>query len=143
MLSSTPLEMENDFLFSKMNKSTAADQQESDQQENKIADLTNKLAIKDNQLGIVLDELNKKNVENSMVLNQSFTSDSTMYMDKMALQIQQLNEQLSAKTQQISDLNSCLVKQTNFCENLSNLLQQSQEKLNKFGKFNFNCDLIK
>ncbi len=135
LLSSTPLEMENDFLFSKMDKSATGDQHEADQQENKIADLTNKLAIKDNQLGIVLDELNKKNAENSMVLNQSFTSDSTMYIDKMALQIQQLNEQLGAKSQQISDLNSCLVKQTSFCENLSNLLQQSQEKLNKFGKF--------
>jgi len=67
-----------------------------------------------------------------MVLNQSFTSDSTMYIDKMALKIQQLNEQLDTKSQQISDLNSCLVKQTSFCENLSNLLQQSQEKLNKF-----------
>ena len=46
--------MENDFLFSKMDKSTTGDQHEADQQENKIADLTNKLAIKDNQLGIVL-----------------------------------------------------------------------------------------
>jgi hypothetical protein len=42
--------------------------------------------------------------------------------------IETLTEQLNFKTKQNSDLNNCLIKQTNLCENLSDMLKKSQHK---------------
>lgn len=43
-------------------------------------------------------------------------------------QIKHLNEQSDRKSQQISELNSSLLKQTDFCQNLTDLLRKSEEK---------------
>ena len=149
MLSSTPLQMDHDFLISKMNQSLNMDnksldlhssyQMEIEQQESKINELTKKLEIKDNQLDTVLDELKHKNNDSvfntetysneTSKINSPSDNDSTMFLEKMAAQIQVLNDQLMSKTTQNNELNSCLTKQTNLCENLSSLLKQNQEKL--------------
>ena len=44
------------------------------------------------------------------------------------IEIENLKKQLDSKTVQNIDLNACLVKQTTFCENLSELLRKSEQK---------------
>lgn len=141
--------MDHDFLISKMNQSANMDnksldlhssyQMELEQQENKINELTKKLEIKDNQLDTFLGELKQKSTDSVLntdtysnetsKINSPSDNDSTMFLEKMAAQIQVLNDQLNAKTTQNNELNNCLIKQTNLCENLSQLLKQNQEKL--------------
>jgi hypothetical protein len=124
LLSSTPFDIDNDFLFTKMNQdqNKSSDMQsyqfEIENQESKITELTTRLAIKDSQLEIVFDELKKKKCA------ENDSTDST----SLNSQIQILNEQLNMKITQCSDLNNCLIKQTNLCDNLTNLLKQNQEK---------------
>lgn len=54
-------------------------------------------------------------------------SDSDLIL-KLNSQIEILTEQLNFKTKQNSDLNNCLIKQTNLGENLSDMLKNSQLK---------------
>lgn len=146
LLSSTPLEMDSEFLISKMNRSESNQddnrsvdihstyQLEIEQQESKISELTARLALKDNQLDTVIGELKKKgNIDSSISENTSRvevdTSDSTMFLEKMATQISTLNEQLTSKVYQNNELNECLVKQTNLCDTLSEMLKTAQDRL--------------
>lgn len=148
-LSSTPHDLDGEFLMSKMNRATQEDdnksvgihstyQLELEQQEHKITELTNRLALKENQLDTVIEELKKKddsiystNGTNNSKQDVSSSNDnnSTMFLEKMEAQIKYLNDQLAAKVNQNLELNECLVKQTSMCENLSEMLKQSQEKV--------------
>ncbi len=147
-LSSTPHDLEGEFLFQKMNKVTEDDaesvdihntyQLELENHESKIAELTNRLALKESQLDTVIEELKKKDepqmsangTQNSKHdVSSSNDNDSTMFLEKMAAQITFLNDQLASKVNQNLELNDCLIKQTSMCENLSELLRQSQDKL--------------
>jgi len=105
-----------------------------EQKESKINELTAKLELKDNQLNTVIGELKKKsNLESSVLENVSKndvdSSDSTMFLEKMASQISALNDQLTTKVCQNNELNECLVKQTNMCDMLSDMLKKTQDKL--------------
>jgi len=138
--------MDSEFLISKMNRSESNQddnrsvdihstyQLEIEQQESKISELTARLALKDNQLDTVIGELKKKgNIDSSISENTSRvevdTSDSTMFLEKMATQISTLNEQLTSKVYQNNELNECLVKQTNLCDTLSEMLKTAQDRL--------------
>ena len=46
----------------------------------------------------------------------------------LASQIEMLREQLAAKSKQNEELSECLVKQTSFCENLSEMLRASDQR---------------
>lgn len=141
-LSSTPHDLDGEFLMSKMNRAAnqeddtksvhSTHQQEIEQQEHKITELTNRLALKENQLDTVIEELKKKDDSNYSKQDASVSSNdnnSTMFLEKMEAQIKFLNDQLAAKVNQNLELNECLIKQTSMCENLSEMLRQSQDKV--------------
>ena len=67
-----------------------------------------------------------KSPENSGL--ESTPNNDKILVEKYALEIQSLNEELNKKIQQNSELNSCLIKQTSLSQNLSDLLKTSQEK---------------
>lgn len=142
LLSSTPHDIDGEhFLISKMNQSSdnksmdlhSSYQMEFENQEAKITELTNKLALKDNHLDINLDELKtKKPIDDKDIFSTTKSeadNDSTMFLEKMAAQIDSLNDQLRVKVHQNNDLNNCLIKQTNMCENLSDLMKENQDKI--------------
>ena len=60
--------------------------------------------------------------------NSESYSVTNALVNELREQLQSLNEQLSVKTRENTELNSCLVKQTNLSENLSSLLRASEEK---------------
>ena len=177
LLSSTPLEMDDDLMFSNIThvnqkdpddevSTTTTDvskrngqqnenvmqqsiyydvnntnfQQQLEINEKKIEDLTQQLALKDVKINELVENLKQKklefeqqmaNLNNSSVLtSSSFVSDSAKETEitNMSVEIENLKKQLDSKTVQNIDLNACLVKQTTFCENLSELLRKSEQK---------------
>ncbi|CAF0759395.1 unnamed protein product [Brachionus calyciflorus] len=134
LLSSTPLEMDDDLIYSNLNKQNSSDTQQNEptmgqsiyydtansnmpieQYEKKIEDLMTQLSFKDSQL-------------NELKQNLSETAVSTSPSSDPQL-VENLNEQLKEKIKQISELNTCLIKQTNLSENLSEMLKQSNLKI--------------
>lgn len=87
-----------------------------EQYEKKIEDLLNQLNVKDSEINDL-----KQNVSNNNMPPLPPPSDTQ--------QTANLNEQLNEKVKQLNDLNACLVKQTNFCENLSEMLKVSNAKI--------------
>ena len=57
-----------------------------------------------------------------------FVSTTANLVNELREQLQNLTDQLSGKANEATELNSCLIKQTNLNENLSNLLRASEEK---------------
>lgn len=182
-MSSTPLEMEDDFMFSNIHtnndlankedtqshlsfnlnstsnkhqvqstndantmmqsvyydvNNTNYYQQQLEQNESRIEELVNQLSIKDNQMSVLIEKLKQTNttldstsnagLNNSNLSSSPNDSAKDNEISKLNTELEKLKEELRAKAEQNSELNSCLVKQTNFCENLSLLLKKSEEK---------------
>jgi hypothetical protein len=56
------------------------------------------------------------------------TTESSETIQRLTEQLDILNKQLNVKTSQYNELNACLLKQTAFCENLTELLKNSEQK---------------
>ena len=168
MLSSTPLEMDDDLMFSnitnvdqkeegeeadtkslqtkpnshnenQMQQSVYYDvnntnyfQQQLELNEKRIEELTHLLTLKDTKINDLAENLKLKQTECEQ---QTTNFNSSMIMssspeetNNLLAEIEILKRQLDDKSMQISDLNACLVKQTSFCENLSDLLKKSEQK---------------
>lgn len=111
LLSSTPLEMDDNL--SRLNQSQTEDEQD-DNQDN-YSNLNDSASVKQN--------------------NHSMDANTT----RLNAMIETLTEQLNFKTKQNSDLNNCLIKQTNLCENLSDMLKKSQQKVSLYFIILFYC----
>jgi hypothetical protein len=61
-------------------------------------------------------------------LKETFDGELNDVTKKLIDQIEVLNKQLELKTSQNYEINSCLIKQTTFCENLTELLKNSEQK---------------
>jgi chromosome segregation ATPase len=73
-----------------------------------------------------INQISHNNNNNNNVV-QSIYYDAPNNNDLIS-QIDQLKDQLDAKTKQTNELSECLLKQTNFCESLSDLLKKNEEK---------------
>jgi hypothetical protein len=122
LLSSTPLEMDNDFLFSaSMNNMNSENgkNRELDYQQNKITQ------------SVYYDANNvNKNYDDNKSIDtvNSDANASVQNVSSLITQLDALRDQLNCKTKQNEELSACLLKQTNFCENLSELLRNSDDK---------------
>ena len=113
-------------------------QQQLEQNESRIEELVNQLSVKDNQMSVLIEKLKQPNttldstsnagLNNSNLSSSPNDSARDNEISKLNVELEKLKEELRAKSEQNSELNSCLVKQTNFCENLSQLLKKSEEK---------------
>lgn len=64
--------------------------------------------------------------------NSSMNNKDDQYVQSLLNQIQELNEKLNAKNDQNNQLNTCLMKQANLSENLSEMLRKNEEKCKDF-----------
>jgi chromosome segregation ATPase len=123
LLSSTPLEMEDDFLFSasmNMDTPTATKTPSGTDRIN-----SQSVHYDENRNG---GETTEDNKSIDTVNSEAATANASNIIQQHASQLEVLREQLSVKTRQNEELSACLLKQTNFCENLSELLRTSDEK---------------
>ena len=142
MLSSTPLEMENDvFASMSLNRSKLALKSddtttpESTPHHLNTVNITN-TDLQNNSTELltqsvyydVQNNLNNQNNTNNIDQILKTTTESSETIHKLTEQLDILNKQLNFKTTQYNELNACLIKQTAFCENLTELLKKSEQK---------------
>ncbi len=137
-MSSTPLEMENDLFASiNINRSRVGlkyDDIIADEltpQQLNTVNMTN-MDIYNNSTDILAQCEIQNNLtnKNSNKIDQMLkaTTESTETIHQLSEQLDILNKELNVKTTQYNELKSCLLKQTDFCENLSELLKKSEQK---------------
>jgi predicted RNase H-like nuclease (RuvC/YqgF family) len=119
--------MDDDLIYANVihtNKNSSPNNLDADSSANLTQSVYYDAAINNNRLTVEELDESKRNLSPDTDVEK--VDDSSLIALKE--QIKHLNEQLNAKVQENSDLNSCLMKQASLSENLSNLLRVSDEK---------------